>query len=82
MLQVIVFLLVSFLLVYLEMRRLRKGKQTKDLLCFMIGMSVAIVLISLHFLDIQLPYILDMLRVTTKPLSNSLQKWLEGFLQP
>ncbi|SFL92194.1 hypothetical protein SAMN04487943_105103 [Gracilibacillus orientalis] len=79
---IIIFWVISALLSYMEIKRLNKRKGMKDKIIFIIMMCLFITLISLHYLDIKLPYIIDMIEFVTKPISEPLGKWLKNFQQP
>ncbi|MDX8046450.1 hypothetical protein SH601_10695 [Gracilibacillus sp. S3-1-1] len=56
-----------------------KAKATKDKLIFTMFMLIAVTLLSLQSLDFPFPYLADLLELATKPVSNPLEQWLQGF---
>ncbi|UOQ50422.1 hypothetical protein MUN88_10380 [Gracilibacillus caseinilyticus] len=78
MLTILLILTLSIFLLYFEWKYLSKPKEQQDRIFLIIFMSVAVVLLSLHFFDVQLPYFTDIISMIFDPISAPLSKWLES----
>jgi hypothetical protein len=81
MLKIGIFWIISVALSYMELKRINKKKRIKDKIMFIIFMCLAVSLVSLHFSEMKLPYMMDIVDLVTKPATEPLSKWLEGFQQ-
>lgn len=83
MIKASLFAAIGAFLFYMEIKGLiKKTKKKKDILVFVFLMSLSIILISLHFLDMKFPYVVDVADFITKPITEPLKNWLAKFQQP
>lgn len=83
MIKASLFAVIGAFLFYMEIKGLlKKTKKKKEILVFVFLMSLSIILLSLHFLDVKLPYVVEVADFITKPITEPLKNWLATFQQP
>lgn len=79
------FFICSYRCVFIlhgDKRTPKEDKEEKEILVFVFLMSLSIILLSLHFLDLKLPYVVEVADFITKPITEPLKNWLATFQQP